>query len=369
MKFTIQRSPLFQALQTVQSVVEKKNTNPILSHILCHAKENELLISATDLEIGIRISIPIQTLETGKITFSAKQLFDIVRELPEKEIRISKKDNNWIEITTGKTKFNVVSLSAEEFPSLPAFETKDYSDAKASSLKEMIDRTAFAVSTDATRYHLNGVFFEMLETGLMRMTATDGHRLSFVDKEVFLKNPEGIRRGIIIPRKGVSEIRNLIDSSDSVIGIAIEKNHLFLRSDSTYLFVRLIEGEYPDYRQVIPKNNDRIFTVVREELTSALKRVSLLAHEKSRAVKISLQPGTLIVQSNNPDLGEAKEELDVQYNQEPMEIGFNSRYLLDYLSVVKADRLQFCLKDRLSPGVIFEESQDNHTYVIMPMRI
>lgn len=369
MKFIVQRNPLLQALSHAQSVVEKKNTNPILSHILCSVKGNELSICATDLEMGIKVSLPVEMQEEGRLTLSAKNFLDIVKELPEKPILVSKKDNNWVEIVSGKSKFNVVSLAAEEFPALPAFETKDYIDAKATSLREMIDRTAFAVSTDATRYHLNGVFFEVLETGLIRMTATDGHRLSFIDQEVFLKIPDSIKRGLIIPKKGISEIHRMIDSSDSIVGLAVEKSHLFVRSDSTYLFIRLIEGEYPDYKQVIPKNNDRVFRVERETFTSALKRVSLLAHEKSRAIKMSLQPNLLTITSSNPEMGEAREEIDVQYSGDVIDVGFNSKYLLDYLAVVKADHLQFCLKDRLSPGMIHEENQSSHTYVIMPMRI
>src|SRR5947209_4166072 len=190
MKFTIQRSLLLDALQRVQSVVEKKSTVQILGNILCNVKGQELSLSATDLEVGIKVTLPVESSQEGKITLSAKHFFDIVKELPDKPLNITRKDNNWVEIVCGKSRFNVVSLSADEYPTLPGFEDKTYFDAKAESLIDMIDRTQFAVSTDATRYHLNGVFFEHLENNLMRMTATDGHRLSFVDHEVFLKMPE-----------------------------------------------------------------------------------------------------------------------------------------------------------------------------------
>ena len=299
---------------------------------------------------------------------SAKNFVDIVKELPSKEIHVSKKDNNWVELLCGKSKFNIVSIAADEYPALPSFEDKNYFDARVEALRNMIDRTQFAVSTDSTRYHLNGVYFEHIENGVMRMTATDGHRLSFVDSEVFLNMPE-LRRGIIIPKKSLTVLRSLLSEASSVIGLSFERGYLFAKQDQTYLFVRLIDGEYPDYRVVIPKSVDKIVKMDREVFNSALKRVSLLAHEKSRGVKISLNNSSMTISSSNPDMGEAREELDVQYTQEAMDIGFNSRYLLECLSVSDSDHLEFHLKDRLSPGILKGEGQANHTYVIMPMRI
>lgn len=200
MNFTIHRKPLLDALQKVQSVVEKKNTVQILGNILCVIRGQELSLSATDLEVGIKVTVPVDAKEEGKITLSAKHFLDIVRELPEKELKITRKENNWVEIVCGKSRFNIVSLAADEYPALPAFEEKTYTDTRTKSLVLMVDRTHFAVSTDATRYHLSGVFFEPLDNGMMRMTGCDGHRLSFVDQEVFLKAPE-IKRGVIIPKK------------------------------------------------------------------------------------------------------------------------------------------------------------------------
>ncbi len=368
MKFTIHRDPLLQALQKVQSVVEKRNTVQILGNILCSVKGNELSLSGTDLEVGIKMSLPVESPQEGKVTLSAKHFLDIVKELPSKEIQISKKDNNWVELICGKSRFNVVSLSADEYPALPIFEDKTYSDARVDALQNMIDRTQFAVSTDSTRYHLNGVYFEHLENGVMRMTATDGHRLSFVDSEVFLTMPE-LRRGIIIPKKGLTEIRKLLTESQSVIGLSFERGYLFAKFENSFLFVRLIDGEYPDYRVVIPKSVDKIVKMNREQFNSALKRVSLLAHEKSRGVKVVLNGGAMTISSSNPDMGEAREEIDVEYAHEAMDIGFNSRYLLECLNVAEGETLEFHLKDRLSPGILKIEGQSNHTYVIMPMRI
>lgn len=368
MKFSIQRDSLLEALQKTQSVVEKRNTVQILSNILCTVKGNQLSLSATDLEVGIRVTCPVQTQQEGQLTLSAKHFLDIVKELPSKELHVSRKDNNWVEIVCGKTRFNVVSMAAEDYPALPAFEEKSYFEAKSDALAEMIDRTIFAVSMDATRYHLNGVFFEHLENNLMRMTATDGHRLSFSDSEVFLKMPE-IKRGIIIPKKGLTEFRKLLDKKDSTVGLAFERGYLFAFFNDTHLFIRLIEGEYPDYRQVIPKGSDKVVTMDREMFCSALKRVSLLAHEKSRGIKLAIQDNVMTVSSSNPDMGDAREELDVEFKSDPIEVGFNARYLLDCLAVVNTEKLQIVLKDRLSPGILRGQGQDSHTYVIMPMRI
>lgn len=261
-----------------------------------------------------------------------------------------------------------MSLSAEEYPPLPSFEEKEYFDARVEALTGMIDRTGFAVSTDATRYHLNGVYFEHLENSVMRMTATDGHRLSFVDSEVFLKMPE-LKRGIVIPKKGLSEFRKLLNEATTSVGLAFERGYVFAHMNGTYLFVRLIEGEYPDYRQVIPKSTDRVVKLAREVFTSALKRVSLLANEKSRGVKLSFQNGLVTISSSNPDMGEAREEIDAQYTGDPIDVGFNARYLLDCLAVMNSEELEFQFKDRLSPGILRGAGQANHTYVIMPMRI
>lgn len=368
MNFSIQRGPLLEALQKVQSIVEKRNTVQILGNVLCSVKGQELFLSATDLEVGLKITLPIQAKTEGKITLAAKSFLDIVKELPEKQLHIQKKDNNWVEIVCGKSRFNIVSLAAEEYPALPSFEDKQYFEASTEALIDMIDRTQFAVSSDATRYHLNGVFFEQIESNVMRMVATDGHRLSFVDKEVFMKMPE-FKRGMIIPKKGLSEFRKLLDAKSPSVGLAFERGYLFARFDNDYLFVRLIDGEYPDYRLVIPKSVEKSVKMSFEEFNSALKRVSLLAHEKSRGVKLAIQEGMLTISSSNPDMGEAREEIDVQYSGEAIEIGFNSRYLLDCLAVITSDKLELKLKDRLSPGILRGAGENNHTYVIMPMRI
>jgi DNA polymerase-3 subunit beta len=368
MKFIIQRDLLYSALQQTEAVVQKRSSVAILSNILCVAKPGELCLSATDLDVGIKVSLPIDLQDEGKVTVSAKHFLDIVKELPSKPIQFTKKDNHWIELVCGRSKFNLVSTAPDEYPEMPAFEEKKYIDARVDSLKEMIDKTGLAVSTDSTRVVLNGVFFEPLENSIIRMTATDGNRLSYVDNEVFKEAIE-LKRGIIIPRKGLSELRRVLDQASSSIGFSFDRGYLYCKLAQTYLFIRLIEGEYPNYRQVIAKTVDKVMKVSMEDFQGALKRVSLLSNEKSRGVKFLLSNGTLTISSSNPDMGEAVEEIDVDYTGETTDIGFNSKYILDCLGVMHSKTLEFHFKDRMSPGIIRAIETPNHTYVVMPMRL
>lgn len=368
MHFSVEKEIFFNALSSLQSVVEKKNTIQILGNILFVAEDSTLSLFATDLEVGMKISIPVQVLQAGKLTLGAKQLADIVKELPNRGIEIKKKQNDWVELTCGKYRVNLAGLAADQYPSLPLFENRNYVEARSDVLSTMIERTEFAVSTDATRYHLNGVYLEQVETGVFRMTATDGHRLAFMDQEVF-KSAIELKKGIIIPKKGLSEIQRLIGKKAETLSFAFDKGYLFSKSGDTFLFVRLIDGEYPDYRQVIPKQADQTAKIGREEFAGALKRVSLLAHEKSRGVKLIFKDQMLTIISSNPDLGDAVEEIDVHYSGQPVEIGFNARYLLDCLPVIDSTEIDFRFKDKSSPGLIQSTSSKNYTYIVMPMRV
>ncbi len=368
MKFTVDRDALFLELQKIQSVVERRSTVPILANILVSVNGNELSLCGTDLEVGVLVTLPITSGESGRITISAKNFLDIVRELPSKPVTISRKSNDWVDIGSGKSKFNIVGLPAEDFPTLPSFDDKSFYQARYDALAEMIDKTAFAVSTDAARYHLNGVFFEQIEGSVMRMTGTDGHRLSYIDQEVFLQAPE-FRRGVIIQKKGLLELRKLLEQKPSNFTVAVEKTHFFAIVGNTRLFIKLIDGEFPDYRMVIPKQMDRSCKMDTESFHSALRRVSLLAHEKSKGVKIGFDKNLMVISSSNPDMGEAREEVDVEYGGDAIEVGFNAKYLLDCMAVANSKTMEFLFKDRLSPGILRGSENKNHTYVIMPMRI
>ncbi len=369
MRFTVGKDTFLEALHKIQNVVEKKNTVQILSNVLLASDKDSLYLTATDLEVGINVTIPIEKGLEGKVAVSAKNLLEIVKELPNKPVTLSKKENNWVEISCAKRTFNLVGLGAEEFPPLPSFENKSFLSVNSAAAREMIDRTLFAVSTDETRYHLNGVYFEAVENNLMRMVSTDGHRLAFIDKELFLNASDQFKRGIIIPKKGLAELRRLLDDKAESFSLVLDKGNLLVKHNKTLLFVRLIEGDYPDYEQVIPKKNDKRVTVDREELLGSLRSVSLLANEKSRGVKMSLRENEIIITSSNPDLGDAKAELDAEYKDEPVEIGFNARYIIECLSILDSEKVTFDINDKLSPGLLRPVGRSDYTYIVMPMRI
>jgi DNA polymerase-3 subunit beta len=376
MELKIATSELSKALGRSQGIVEKKSTMPILSHVLLEAKKGQLVVSATDLDLAVSSEHEegVEILKEGALAVSARHLYDIVRALPEQQVTLKKAHNNYLEVRSGPSEFRIVGLPAEDFPALPRFEKVPFADVKAADLLEMIERTFFAVSTDETRYNLNGVFFEPTAETL-RLVATDGHRLSLVEKEVGATF--GLKKGVILPKKGLQELRKLLaeavesgeEKPETKLGFV--ENSAIVRRPHVVLSMRLIEGLFPDYRQVIPKAGEKSVKMGRERLQETLRRVSLLSTDKAHAVKLELSKGTLRVLSQNPDLGEAKEEVPVDYGGDALKIGFNARYILDVLAVMKSKDVAFELADDLSPGVLrgAEEVDQGFTAVVMPMRI
>jgi DNA polymerase-3 subunit beta len=307
----------------------------------------------------------------GKVAVNAKSLFEIIKELPEGRIDLERKENNWLKISQNRAVFNMVGISPEEYPVFPTFTTQEFVKMDGQVLSEMIEKTIFSVSTDETRYHLNGVYLEIRpdhEAASYRMVATDGHRLSLIDRKITSSPPKSTQ-GVIVPRKGLHEIRKLLDSVEESVEIAIEGAQLVVRHGTTVLMVRLIEGKYPNYQQLIPQNLKEHFLVQREALLSSLKRVSLLSNSKSKGVTFSLSSGKMEVTSNNPELGDAREELEIDYKGKDIKIGFNARYVLDILSSMQDDIVRVDLNDQLSPGVVRPQDDTSYTCVVMPMRI
>jgi DNA polymerase-3 subunit beta len=363
-------------LGKTQNIVEKRNTMPVLVNVLFEAKEKNLKVFATDLEVSLTDETDAHVEQAGRLAINARNLFDIVKELNEGPILLMSKKNNWLEIKQNKSVFNLVGISAEEFPLFPSFNTKDFIQMNSKTLSEMIERTIYSVSSDETRYHLNGVYFEKKNTGgktTLRMVATDGHRLSLVDREVIDKNSEKWipNQGVIIPRKGLTEIKKILDHADpsSDIEMAFEGSQLIIKNQNTVLMIRLIEGKYPNYQQLIPQKMKKQANIDRETFLSCIRRVSLLSNQKSKGVTFCLSNGKLEISSNNPELGDAKEEIEVDYNGEEMKIGFNARYILDVLNSFEEKSLALELDGHLSPGLIRPEKDRNYTCVVMPMRI
>ena len=372
MKISVEKKDLLNVIARAQNIVEKRNTMPILVNVLLEASGECLRGFATDLEVSLTDEIPAKLKSPGKVAVNAKSLFEIIKELPEGKIELERKENNWLKITQNRAVFNIVGISPEEYPVFPTFTTQEFIKIDSDVLREMIEKTIFSVSTDETRYHLNGVFLEVRtdkDGPTYRMVATDGHRLSMIDRRIPEAPSKGVNQGVIIPRKGLHEIRKLLESVEDSVEIAIEGAQFVVRHGTTVLMVRLIEGKYPNYQQLIPQNLKEHFLVQREALLSSLKRVSLLSNSKSKGVTFALTGGKMEITSNNPELGDAKEEIEVDYKGKDMRIGFNARYVLDVLSNMHDDIVRVELNDQLSPGLIRPNDDTSYTCVVMPMRI
>lgn len=368
MKIEIQKKDLLTLLGRTQNIVEKRNTMPILINVLLDASENQLKAYATDLEVSLTDAIPARIATSGRVAVSAKSLFEITKELFDGPISLIKKENNWLEIKQGRFLSKIIGVVAEEYPVFPTHNSDSFSKISAADLKLMIDKTIYSVSNDETRYHLNGVYFEKIDKNMIVMVATDGHRLSLIKKQ-FSNLNLAEKVGVIIPKKGLFEIRKLIESNVEDIFIAVEGSQFILKVGSCVLMIRLIEGKYPNYHQFIPQKFNHSIIVNRELLASSLKRVSLLANQKSKAIMMTFMSDKLEITSNNPELGDAKEELDIDYKGPDLKIGFNARYIEDVLKNIDQVEVEFELNDHLSPGVLKANKKDDYINVVMPMRI
>lgn len=369
MELSIRVPELVRALQRVQGIVEKKTTMPILANALIKSKgKDAITVSATNLEIGLTADYEAHIEKSGAMTLGAKALYDIVRSLPEDTVTLKQSSNQWVEISCGKVKYRVVGMPAESFPTLPSFEDVPFFSVEPRVFREMIDKTLYAVSTDETRYNLTGVYCEAIQgTAGLRMVATDGHRLSVIERPT--QEAPTMKEGVIIPRKGLVELKKLLEEGKEGGRLGFIENSAVFEKDGITLTMRLVDGRFPDYQQVIPTASSRRVRVPRTILNAALKRTSLLSPDKAQGVRIDLTSGTMALTANNPDLGEAREELEVDYDGDALKIGFNFRYLLDVLSVLGDDEIELELTDELSPGVIRSVGSEGYRAVIMPMRI
>ena len=371
MEFLIEKGEFTKGLFRSQSVVEKKGTMPILLNVLIETKDNGIFITATDLEIGIKGQYQGEVQKPGNITLSAKKLYEVVKELPEKNVSFRMKENQWVEIKSGKSVFNIMGVSAETFPSFPAYEEEEFMVMEASVLREMIDKTIFAVSTDESRYNLTGVFLakhKEEEDQKMRMVATDGYRLSLIDRTLKTEIP-GLEKGILLPKKGLAELSRLLEEGGDQVWIKLKNNNLIIKKENVVLIMRLLDAEFPDYNQVIPNQTKRHIRIKRSQFIESLKRVSILSSEKTKGVKFHFGENLLELSSYNPDFGEAKEEISVEYKGEELTVGFNYRFILEVLNILSGEEIIMEFEDGVSPAVIRPANDEKHTCVVMPMRI
>ena len=374
MKFTIDRADLLRSLNHVHSVVERRNTIPILANVLLKAEDDVLSLITTDMDLEIIESVSAKTLESGTTTVPANTLYDIVRKLSNDSVIEIKSTagESTLQVKSGRSNFRLGCLPTEDFPEMGSDDKFAYNFAiPAENLRTLIDRTRFAISNEETRYYLNGIYLHATENEdmpVLRAVATDGHRLARFEMPL----PEGAKDmlGAIIPRKTVNEVRKLIDEAGDDISISLSENKIKFSFDHVSLTSKLIDGTFPDYDRVIPKGNDKILEVDPSIFASAVDRVSTISNEKSRAVKLTVGGKTMVLSANAPDSGSASEEIEINFNSDPMEIGFNSAYLMDVAKQVSGESgCRMYLSDSASPTIIQDIGDNSSLYVLMPMRV
>lgn len=371
MKFTIERNSLLKALGHVQSVVERRNTIPILSNVMVEADGDGISMTATDLDIAIVERTSANVSQPGATTVPAHTLFDIARKLPDgSEVEMSLEDGDRLTVKAGRSRFTLACLDKDDFPVMSESDMPHRFVMAAEELKRLIDKARFAISTEETRYYLNGIYLHVATTEggtTLRAVATDGHRLAQVEQDV----PDGAAGmpGVIIPRKTVAEVRKLIDEYEGDVAIALSDTKIRFSFDNAIVTSKLIDGTFPDYSRVIPVGNDKMLEMDCRTFSQAVDRVSTISSDKTRSVKLSLSEDTLKLSVNSPDSGTAREELSAAYSSDPLEIGFNSRYLMDILAQIEGDVAQIHLADPSSPTVLKDLMDEGALYVLMPMRV
>jgi DNA polymerase-3 subunit beta len=373
MKIVLSRQDLQKGIQTILSAVPIKGTMPILSNVLLEARDTKLDLTATDLDVGIKCSIPAEIVDPGSITVNAKKLSDICRELPDASVDIETDENHRVILVCKKSQFKIHGMAKDDYPILPEVKKDNPLKLKALVLQEMIRKTIFAVSLDETRYVLNGVLFELTKDQ-MRMVATDGHRLAWVKKKAdYTKLPEN--RSVIIPTKALNEVSRITadvfkgQEEEAVVEIFSTENQMKFLMGGVELVTRLLEGQFPNYEQVIPKETDKQATMSVPELTAATKRVSILASDKSYSIRFKIQKGKITISSKTPDMGEAKEDLDIQYEGEETTIAYNAKYVLDALKNLGNEQVELQFTQPLNPCIFKSKADADYLCVIMPMRI
>ena len=362
MKFKAQKEILVKGIDIIQNIISTKATLPILSNILLETQQDTLRMTSTDLNIGITCVIPVNTLEQGVITVPAKRFSSIVRELSEGEVEVTTKKNNMITIENSLCQFKIIGLPGEEFPRLPEFKDKEAIKLDQAVLKEMLDLTSFAVSLDETRYILNGILFKINKNNIT-LVATDGKRLAITERK--LKQDSNRETRIIIPIKTIQELsRNLQEEGE--VSLIVGTNQLLFDFGKVVIISRLIEGEFPDYQQVIPPVSDNRIKIGREQFLLAVKRASLLSTPDYQAVKLEVLKDKVMVSKSTPDVGESREELPVKYPGKEMAIGFNPGYLIDVLKNLAHEEVEFEVSGSEKPGVI---RTDGYIYIVLPMRL
>lgn len=366
MKTTIKREDILAPLQKVIGAVERRQTLPILGNVLMKSTGGDMTLTATDLEIEMVARIVSEGVDEFQTTIPARKLLDICKALPDSaEIKFAIEENR-VSLTSARSRFSLASLPAKDFPGLDEIEAQQSFSISQNQLKSLFDKTSFAMAQQDVRYYLNGILME-ITAGAIKLVATDGHRLAL--SEIKMNTGVDDDRQIIIPRKAVLELSRLLESGDNPANCVLSQNHLRVETNSLVFTTKLIDGKFPDYQRVIPVDGNKTMEVNRETLKDSMSRIAILSNEKYRGIRLTLSSGNLSIQANNPDQEEAEEELQVDYAETDMEIGFNVTYLIDVLNVLNSEKVQIKLKDSNSSAIISDSQDDTSLYVVMPMRL
>ncbi|HVR42969.1 MAG TPA: DNA polymerase III subunit beta [Thermoanaerobaculia bacterium] len=371
MELTVTKADFQRELQLCQGVVEKRSTIPILSNVLLKGSGNTLEIAATDLDVTLQTSCPAKVKTPGGVTLDGRRLFDVVRALPDEDVRLTLGENFSMQIESGTAKFRLLGLSAEDYPTLPKVSVEKAHEIDLGDLKLMVEKVIFAITHEETRFQLNGALLKVL-TDKIEMVATDGHRMALVN----LPHGNGSAKEeltMLIPRKALHELLRLESGSEEKVRFGTSENHMFFEAGSRRLMARMIDVNFPNYMEVIARDNDRRVQIDRERLLATIRRISLVANERTRAVRFDFSPGKLTVSSTNPELGDARETVPVEYSGQPFHVGLNAAYVTDFLAAVDTPGVTFDLKDENSQCIGRPEEKESlpyeYLYVVMPMRI
>lgn len=369
MQFTIRTGDLVKGLRWVQGIVERKATMPALMNVLIGTSGKDTVeVTATDLSISLSGRVPARVSKAGKVVINAKRIYEVANQLPEGDTTIEKQDNNWAHIKSGRVQFKLVGLQAEEFPTVAKPTGTRMFKVKVANLDKMISKTLYAVSTDEVRRNLNGVFVETIEGKKVRMVATDGHRLALIESE--LGGDEAVDiKGVIVPRKGFGEFKRIASEAGDDVSVGFQPNQMVLDAKDVMITAKLVEGRFPDYTQVIPKDNDKALIVKRATLLDSLRRISILSVERSYIVMMKVKKGVAQISSTDPAAGEGIEEIEVDYGGPDMDIGLNARYVTEALLTMESENARLEMADELSAILVKPENTEGHVCVVMPVRL
>jgi DNA polymerase III subunit beta len=371
MELTIQKQSLFDGLQLVQGIIEKRSSMPILSNVLIETEEEGIHLIATDLQVGIRLKCPATIINGGGISILARKFFEIIREFPDEEIYIKLKENNKLFISCQGSQFTISGLPAIDYPPLPEIDLQQTLTLDGSLLRDMIQKTIISVSLDEGRYNLSGIYFEYIkneEKNILRMVSTDGHRLTLMDKEIEPLGEGVFSKGVLLPRKAVTEILKILEKPGPV-QIGFKDTFGVFKKEEILMIMRLLESNFPDYNLVLPKKKEKVVTIPKNNLMDTMKRMGVLSTDKYKGVKFSLTKGNLEILSVNPEIGEAKESIPLEYKGSNLAVGFNARFFIDALQVMDSEKIILEFNESVSPALLSGEKEPGFLALIMPMKL